>query len=222
MIVIGHKHKFDHLNLFIKGKIAVFETTGVKILTAPMYFVAPPGRKIAYIIEDMTWVNIYSSTKTNVDEIEADILDLSDVPETPPNMKMDRIADIASYHEVLQKYGITAEKMDELNQVDNVDPLPNGIYCFKIDQSQIHGKGIFATDDIYPGQIIGPARYLDRRTVLARYTNHAKDPNAEYFVSNEVMHIRAIKPIKGCKGGTLGDEITVCYDNAFKLDMENL
>ena len=81
-----------------------------------------------------------------------------------------------------------------------------------IGYSDIHGKGVFATAKIEPGEIIGPARIAGKRTPIGRYVNHSADPNAEMIELNiNEIYLRALQSIDGCKGGMLGDEITTNY-----------
>ena len=93
---------------------------------------------------------------------------------------------------------------------------------FEIKSSVIHGKGLFATQRIASGAVIGviegrPTRD-DGPHVLwltedlgfhvlndMRYINHCSDPNAAYFDDGEVIALRDILP---------GQEITHNYDHA--------
>lgn len=69
--VIGHKHKKEHLNYFLKGKAKIIDLDGnVEILEAPMMFVAKPGRKIFYAIEDLVWQNLFPTEETDIDKLE--------------------------------------------------------------------------------------------------------------------------------------------------------
>ena len=46
-IAIGHKQKHEHLNVFLKGRVSMFNEDGsISQLKAPMIFVGKPGRKI--------------------------------------------------------------------------------------------------------------------------------------------------------------------------------
>lgn len=77
-LIVGHFHKKDNLNMFLQGTLAMLSDSGKWVLMrAPEYFFATPGRKIAYILEDTVWCNIYSTDKTTVTEVEEEILDKS-------------------------------------------------------------------------------------------------------------------------------------------------
>ena len=89
------------------------------------------------------------------------------------------------------------------------DPLPSNV---KIDESPIHGHGIFAKEDIksktdlgsthikYP-MIIG---YI--RTPLGGFINHdEKNPNCVAYECGKFLKLKTIKDIR------LGEELTLNY-----------
>lgn len=221
--LIGHYQKTQHINMFVKGKVALYNNDGTfKILTAPMYFIGEPGRKVGYVIEDMVWINVYATKETDVDKIEDEFLDKSVLDDiTVDRTKIDHMVDHISYRNVIEKLGLTEEQVQAMVNVDNV--IHNhGHYGFKTGPSDIHGTGIFATMDEQPGEFLGAFRIGDRRTVLGRYTNHSATPNAKVAFGHATkdLYLIATKPIKGCKGGQNGDEITIDYEHTFKLAME--
>lgn len=59
VLLIGHCHKLPHLNVITKGKLALIINDKVEVFCAPCIFGYPPGRKIAYAIEDVIWLNIW-------------------------------------------------------------------------------------------------------------------------------------------------------------------
>jgi len=95
-------------------------------------------------------------------------------------------------------------------------PEETSIY---VDDSPIHGKGLFARTDIPSGAVIGIVRGVpatedgehvlwtdaDRGLLVQcnmRYINHSATPNAAYYDSLEVMALRDIRA---------GEEITHDY-----------
>lgn len=97
--------------------------------------------------------------------------------------------------------------------------LPQKVY---VDESKIHGKGLFANDHITKGEVIGIAQgehtNKDGPHVLwingkvgyhvqcdLRYINHSEDPNACYYDTLEVCALKDISP---------GEEITHNYDGS--------
>jgi SET domain-containing protein len=89
-----------------------------------------------------------------------------------------------------------------------------------VDDSNIHGKGLFAKTHIAAGEVIGIANgehtkrngphvlWLDNKTGFhvqceMRFINHSDEPNACYYDNLEVCAIRNIAP---------GEEITHNYE----------
>lgn len=86
--MVGHKHKHRTINMFVKGVIAMFnpKTNTFSNIEAPLYFISEPGRKIGYAVTDVVWINVFATDKTDVDAIEDDILDKSDLSDIPPEV----------------------------------------------------------------------------------------------------------------------------------------
>lgn len=226
--VMGHHQNFEHINVFIKGKLTMFEPDGTRTeMTAPMTFIGKPGRKIAYIHEDCIWMNVYSTSETDVEKLEAHYLTKS---ETAIQDKLERAkvplltndADKNDYLNFLTEFGLTEERVRKISEdTSDLTALPYGVYKIKTGQSNIEGIGLFATADIKTAEVIAPARVNSKRTIAGRYTNHSCNSNA-IMVSGEGSGIWlvATKPIKGCRGGQDGEEITVDYRHALKLTLE--
>lgn len=89
---------------------------------------------------------------------------------------------------------------------------------YDVKESGIHGKGLFATEDIKNGEIIGSIKYnptdedgphvlwVDNQGILVecnlKYINHSAKPNACYCEDLDVVAIKDIKE---------GEEITHDY-----------
>lgn len=117
------------------------------------------------------------------------------------------LASNRTYEDVLRFTGFTHEEV--LAILDNPDdqiPFPDGVTGVKIDNSLIHGKGLFATTSFKKGEVIAPARILDKRTPAGRYSNHSGDPNAEMLTHESgVVAIVALTDIEP------GTEVTTDY-----------
>jgi len=219
---IGHTQNFEHLNIFLKGRVSILEDNGeVKELTAPMIFVGQPGRKIGFIHEDVTWLNVYSTDITDIEKLESIYLTKSDgFTESVENIKAK--IDNEDFKKAIAEYGFTEELVESqsLNELD-MTPLPYGNYKFKRGNSSIHGKGLFATANIEVGEILAPARIAGKRTIAGRFTNHSINPNAvmKKGIVGEIDLV-ALKTIKGCHGGFDGEEITVDYRDSVKITLE--
>lgn len=225
---IGHRQKTTHFNVMLKGKVLYFNEDGTKtILEAPLSYTSPPGRKIGYVLEDMVWQNIYSTNETDVEKLEETYLDKTQYSVEHRKkellLRCDNISeDEEDFKQMLKDLGVTEELVKEQSEKeDDMTGLPLGSYKFQVGPSNIHGKGVFATSDILEGELVGVARLGDKRTVLGRYTNHAKNPNAKMVLhTNGDMYLIMTKSVSGCRGGDLGDEITIDYRQSYKLAME--
>ena len=207
-IIIGHKQRTEHKCLFVKGRMLFLNEDGTTTeLAAPCEFMAPPGRKVAKVLEDMVFVNVYETDETDVDTLEATYLDKSELPQKLLTYQPD-----GDYEAMLADIGVSAEKVRAVseNAADQM-PFPFGAYKVKVGKSEIEGRGLIATADIESGEIICPARIGHLRTPAGRYTNHAKAPNAAVVEHEGDAYLVALKPIQGCRGGYDGEEITVDY-----------
>jgi len=71
MVVVGHRHKTETVNILLKGKIALIENGELIYKEAPFTYVSPAKhRKAAYIIEDVIWQNIHPSDETDLKKLE--------------------------------------------------------------------------------------------------------------------------------------------------------
>jgi len=222
-IAIGHYQKCGHVNVFLKGKITMLNDDGSTIdLEAPMIFNGKPGRKCGYIHEDVVWLNIYSTDETDVEILENTYLDKSqswkDAYELKNNESIKRLVDVNDYQKLLDEFGFTKEqvKSQSENEDDQI-PMPLGSYKIAVSNSNINGKGVFATAQIEANEIIGPARIDGKRTPIGRYVNHSISPNAKMIDFNGDIYLVALTDINGCKGGYLGEEITTDYRENLKL-----
>ena len=222
---IGHRQTTTHLNIMLAGRVTMINEDGSKTkLIAPQTFVAPPGRKIGYIHETMIWQNVYATDETDIKKLEEMFLDKSVTwQESQKNQQLllsfDHSEDIADYYAAIAEYGFDHETVQ--NQVQNLDDqidMPYGSYKMMVAPSNIDGKGVFATGNIEPNEIIAPARIANKRTPAGRFTNHAKNPNAKMILlDNGDINLVANTSIVGCKGGNLGEEITIDYRQALSL-----
>ena len=85
---------------------------------------------------------------------------------------------------------------------------------WRVEKSDIHGKGLFAIRDIPVGGHVAHSADLEEDDVglgqwelseAARYTNHSRDPNTTVNSDGQKMTMVAASPIKS------GEEIKVSY-----------
>ena len=227
-LIIGHLHKTEHLNVMLKGTMILLNEDGTsQKVSAPFTMVSKPGRKIAYILEDTVWQNIHATDERDIDTLEATLLDIEaewtgNVAELSQRM-LPSPEDKNDFELFLQETGFDADWVWEQSQrQDTMIEMPHGSYKFKVADSAIHGKGIVATADIVEGEVIGPARLEEKRTLLGRYTNHSATPNAKFVRRglSRTIDTVAIRNIDGMRGFIDGEEITIDYREALKIAMQ--
>lgn len=222
-LAIGHKQKFEHMNIMLSGKVMVVDDNGnTDVLTAPMIFVGKPGRKIGYVLEDMVWQNVYATDLKDVEAVENHFIEksenwLENYQDRFRVEHLNRNADRDDYLRVLFEHGVNHETARA--QSENLDDQTH-IDCgiIKVADSPIEGKGLFLTSSVKAGDVICQARIDGKRTQAGRYTNHSMNPNAKFVYSdNGDIYLVATKDISGCAGGQNWDEVTVCYRQALSL-----
>jgi SET domain len=225
ILAVGHRQRFEHMNVMLKGRVTVFNDNGTTTeLVAPMVFVGKPGRKIGYVHEEMVWQNIYATTETDIEKLEATYLEKSDTwrqdqVERAAALALRYEADRQDYLALLAEVGIPHEiARAQSENTDDQIPMPLGSYSMMVADSPIEGKGVFATANISEGAVIAPARIDGKRTPAGRYTNHSVAPNAIMVKRpNGDIDLVATRQIAGCTGGQPGEEITIDYRQALRL-----
>lgn len=223
--IIGHHHKTDHLNIMLTGHLTILNEDGTKTdLHAPQTFISPAGRKIAYIHEDVIWQNVFATEERDVEMLEAMFLDKSEAWLEAQKfnqmlLSFDHSEDVADFYAAIEAFGFDADLVRSISEnTDDQISFPHGEYKVSVADSKIEGRGLFATGIIPQFEVIAPALLGGKRTPAGRYTNHAKNPNAMMFrMENGDIYLVALRDIAGCKGGNLGEEITVDYRQALAV-----
>lgn len=224
--VIGHSHRHAHLNIMLAGRLTMIGLDGSRReVSAPATFTGKAGRKIAVIHEDVIFQNVYATDETDVEKLEEQLFDKSAAfleAQSQLLLAVDHTADEADYLDAIASHGFSQDQVKAIveNEDDQI-PMPLGAYKVQVGPSLIHGKGMFATGDFVQGDIIAPARIDGKRTPAGRFINHAKDPNAAMVLTeNSNVVCVALRDISGCKGGNLGEEITIDYRRALSLGVK--
>lgn len=226
IVAIGHAQRFEQLNIMLTGKVAIIGDDGkVKELTAPMIFVGPPGRKIGYVIETTTWLNVYSTDERDIEKLEAHFLDKSPAwlehsVSAHKHKTESHAKDRDDFAKVIKQAGFSAETVRQQSEnEDDQIPMPAGQGVkVTIRPSPIEGNGVFLSAPAEAGEVIAPARIAGMRTPVGRYTNHSLSPNAKFVKSDTGdIYLVATQRISGCAGGNAGEEVTVDYRQALEL-----
>lgn len=220
ILLVGRKHRDRHGCLLIRGRLAFYNADGTRTeAQAPLEFEAGPGRKVAQVLEDMTFVNVFSTDETDVETLEAQIFEDAAPPDTRPM----RIPD-GDFEAVLSMEGADAAAVRRTSErTDDQCPFPSGAYKVKVGRSLIEGRGLIATADIAANEYIAPGTWGTKRTPAGRYTNHAKDPNAYFAYDGAgVAWLIAKRAITGSVGAQDWEEITIDYRHTPRSRWENL
>ncbi len=75
-LVVGKIHKHEHPNMFVSGDVSVYtEFDGVQRLNKPTSMISKAGTKrIVYAHQDTVWITYHKTDKTDLKEIEAEII----------------------------------------------------------------------------------------------------------------------------------------------------
>lgn len=76
-LVISKIHKTEHQFIVSRGAVTVWdEKDGITHIQAPFAGVTTPGtRRVLYINEDCVWTTFHPTTETNVEQLEAMLVD---------------------------------------------------------------------------------------------------------------------------------------------------
>jgi len=196
-LIVGKIHKFLNMNMISQGDVSFFSIDGALRVKAPHTFVASPGvKRVIYAHEDTTWTTIHGTSETDLAKIEEEFIakEYDEVYEATDRTLASVISVLGLNEELL-----TALSENELTQM----PFPSDddwlSYGIELKDSEIHGKGIFATRDVKCGAFIAPARIGGKRTPVGRYCNHSGAPNAKMLLDDlgDVAMIATAPIVKG-------------------------
>lgn len=73
--IIGKIHATEHFNVLLTGKVTVITAEGEEYIEAPYTFISKAGvQKVVVIHEDCQWQTLHVTDKTDLDEIEKDVI----------------------------------------------------------------------------------------------------------------------------------------------------
>lgn len=223
-IAIGHEQLFPHMNVMLTGRVQMIDCKGNLVeVVAPCSFIGAPGRKVGRILEDTIWQNIYATTETDVDKLEAHFIKKSDqflqVQHNQLAIDHDKFQYCRDdYAKLLEQLNTTEQQVQQIVQNTDDQLEDTGYKTYRLCPSPIHGTGVFVEQPADPGFVIGIAKFGEKRMPLGRYTNHSPTPNAEMRQSVDGnIYLVATKYITGRQGGFQGDEVVIDYRKALEL-----
>ena len=222
-LAVGHKQKHEHLNILLRGKVVMLNDDGtLRTVSAPLIYTGVAGRKIGYVLEDTVWQNVYPTELKDADAIEDAFIEKSEAWQQHQiadlaQRKFGRAADRQDFQYLLAEYGIPAELVEAQSENTN-DQITVECGIARVHDSEIHGKGLFVTAPIAAGQVVMSARIDGKRTQAGRYVNHSLTPNCRMVIrGNGDIDLVALIDLDGCKGGSVGQEVTIDYRQALAL-----
>lgn len=102
-IVVGEIHKYESINILVKGELKVWVNGEVKHLKAPYMIKSNANtRKVAYILEDTVWTSIHRVNSENLEVIEEEIIVKTDREDLIKELKQINMKELKclGYHKV--------------------------------------------------------------------------------------------------------------------------
>lgn len=80
-LIIGHRHRTEHLNILLKGKLRVHMDGEVREITGPsLPFISKAGcRKATYAVEESTLITFHPTSETDLDKLEDELVEKSPI-----------------------------------------------------------------------------------------------------------------------------------------------
>ena len=74
-LLVGKIHKHSHPNFLMSGEVSVLTEEGAKRIKGPLSMISPAGTKrVVYAHEDTVWITVHVTNKTDLKEIEDEII----------------------------------------------------------------------------------------------------------------------------------------------------
>lgn len=96
LVVKGHHHKNKSLNVVLSGTLALLEDGVVREVSAPYIFTGEIGAKLAYVVEDCVFQNIFATEETDIEKLEAMLVEPSEAYKEHKQMEHDKRKEISA------------------------------------------------------------------------------------------------------------------------------
>lgn len=94
-IVVGEKHKYESINILVKGELKIWINGEVKHLKAPYMIKSNANtRKVVYTLEDAVWTSIHRVNSENLKDIEEEIIVKTDREDLVKELKQINIEEL--------------------------------------------------------------------------------------------------------------------------------
>lgn len=218
--VIGYEHKQEHFNVMLQGHLVMVHKDGSTAdFIAPQSYTAEPGQKVAWIVENVVWQNIFPNPEDiqDIDMLEDRLLNKSDQVKINEKQayalaQAECEVDRYDYGYILDMMDITDTDLGNMFGRFRTIDMPESVHPWRLAKSPINGLGYYLTVNAGQGSILAPAKVYDQLTPAGLYVNHSADPNAVLRMGVDgIVYLMAIKDIPGCMGGGKGTEVTIDY-----------
>jgi hypothetical protein len=185
-IFVGRKHLLGHEVTLTKGSCIHIQPDGQKyFIKAPFTMMSKPGfYVVCYALEDLVAFTAHAEGVTEADAFESAEVMLE---------RGKAIAARLDYQKLLCEHKLSDPYIRRAIEAGPTIHWYGNWYVWK---SNVEGQGVFVDRDFQAGETIGPARWMEKRTPLGRYTNHSPEPNAEMVVKEEHIYLRTLVAIK--------------------------
>lgn len=217
-VLTGALTNLDNICI-VCGDITVTTDEGPRRLTGYNVLGASMGyKRVGITHADTWWTMMFKTDSTDPDEVEREMTDEHNALQTKRSAlgmnSVDFIVDSRmDFAAFCAEHGITNETLIALsNYNDDVEETDFCLINLKLNDSVIHGVGLFATKKLPAGEVIAPARINGKRALAGRYTNHSIIPNAKYTKRGDNLFLEALRDID------YGEEITIDYRQALSVN----
>lgn len=84
-LIVGKIHKFGCFNFLLSGSLRIWDESGVRDIVSPYFFVSTGGsRRVTFAHEDSLFVTVHVTNETELDKIEAELIESSEIGEVLP------------------------------------------------------------------------------------------------------------------------------------------
>ena len=213
-VLTGAEHKVPYHIRLEQGKIAVNTDTEVKVLEAPFEFDAPAGaQRVGRVFDkEVVWVDVYDNPDncTDIPTLEDRLYVVPDIGLASSRTDVQRAQ--IDFGAFLHQIKLSREDLDDIVKIESdLIEMPDG-FSVELRDSPIHGKGLFATADFKPGEIVCLGRLNGHRTPGGRFINHSCIANIEPMLHGDDIWAIAKKDIAA------GDEILVDYRASMRVN----